>query len=74
MLMQVLKSVRTGISFQGRPCLAMCLEDLDIEAGKVRQCVKSSNLGKHNVAKDFLPLSMNIKRGVNCQSRTCTVI
>ena len=80
-LTQVLRSVRTGISYQGKPVIAMCLEDiastLKIELDRVRHSIKESGIGKHNISKDFLPVesvNMTIKRGQNCRSRKCTVV
>lgn len=77
---QVLRSVRTGVSYHGKLTVAICLEDLahlNFDPAVIRRCVKDYDLGKSNVTKDFVPASSTkliIKRGVNSYSRKCTVI
>jgi len=70
------------VSYQGKPVLAICLEDvaqlfLPYTTKAFRQCVKKDGLGATNISKDFLPStskSATIRRGSNCRSRKCTVV
>lgn len=78
---QVLRCVRTGVSYHGKPVLAICLEDvaqqLPYPTSVFRQSVKKDGLGANNISKDFLPStgeSTIIKRGSNCRSRKCTIV
>ena len=77
---QVLRTVRTGVTYQGRKAVAICLDDLPQVSTSSRdsqRAVKEGNLGKHNVAKDFVPPNSTdivIRRGCNSKSRKCTVI
>ena len=73
--------MRTGISYQGKEVLAICLDDissyLSSTPTKIRQAIKLAKMGNHNVAKDFVSANSNtcvVKRGVNSHSRKCTVI
>jgi hypothetical protein len=80
--MQVLQSVRTGISCDGKPVAAICLEDvaehIPFSSSTFRDAVKSNRWGKHNVSKDFLPSTATtnvvIRRGHNSRARKCTVV
>lgn len=73
--------MRSGVSYQGKQAVAVCVDDLSaplhISTDNVRRAVKESGCGKHNVAKDFLAIDSTnpvIKRGVNSRSRKCTVV
>ena len=73
--------MRTGISYQGMSVLGVCFEDvaqqLPDTPSYIWECVKMAGLGKHNVAKDFLPTNSTnlvIRRGSNSHSRKYTVI
>ena len=79
--LQVLRSMRSGVSFEGKQAMAICLDDigehLQHDCNLIRQSVKENGLGKHNVAKDFVPTdstNCKIRRGSNSHSRKCTII
>ena len=72
--------MRTGITYQGKPIVGVCFDDvtwqIPVTVTAVRDCVKQSGLGKH-VSKDFLRTNstgLTIRRGTNSRSRKCTVI
>ena len=80
-ILQVLQSVRTGLTLHGRQGIAMCLDDLSGKLSNsptiVREAVKASKAGASHVARDFVPKGSKncaIKRGANSLSRKCTVI
>ena len=73
--------MRTGITCQGKPVIGICFEDvkqhIPFTPNIVRDCIKVAGLGKHNQAKDFVPLNSTdtiIRRGSNNRSRKCTVV
>lgn len=74
---QVLITMRTGVSCQGKEVLAICLEDmtetLPHAPSLVTKNVKAAKMGKH---KDFVPGNSTdpvIKREVNNISRYCNL-
>ena len=73
--------MRTEVSYHGKEVLAICLDDISYIFSNptltIRQQLKETNMGKHNIPKDFVPAdSINpiIKRKINSYSRKCTVI
>ncbi|XP_065913247.1 uncharacterized protein [Dysidea avara] len=77
----VLQSLRTGITFQGRKAIAVCLDDmsgiLTSSPADIREAVRNSKSGGTHVARDFVPKQSTrclIKRGLNSRSRKSTVI
>ena len=75
--MQVLQTLRSGISVQGKPAVGICLKDLQFLSTPIKEAVKDSGLGKSGVSKDFLmPGSKltSITREKETKSRKCTVI
>jgi hypothetical protein len=74
--------MRTGFSdSNGKKSLGICLDDLvshlSSSSVEIRNAVKTSGFGRHNIAKDFVPVTSTdpaIKRGSNSRSRKCTVI
>ena len=73
--------MRTGITYQGKPAIGVCFDDLvqqiPVLPSVVRDYVKVAGMGKHNLSKDFLPPNSKdliIKRASNGRSRKCTVI
>ena len=80
-IIQILQCMRTGITYQGKPVIGVCFDDvtrqIPVTPAVVRDRVKGSGLGKHNISKDFLPTNstdLTIRRGSNSRSRKCTVI
>lgn len=70
----------TGFSDRGNKAGGVCLEDADVRiTGRfqaVRNAVKDANMGRSNVAMDFLgeeSTDCKIMRGRNSRSRKCTV-
>lgn len=63
--------MRTGFSdSNGKRSLGICLDDLASELSsrsvEIRNAVKASGFGRHNIAKDFVPARSRdptIKRG-----------
>lgn len=81
-MLQVFRSVRTGITCEGREAMGICLYDLadslPFRPDIIEKVVINGSYGKKkNVSKDFLPrgsTDINIKRPHNYQSRKCLVI
>ena len=80
MYIQVLRSLRSGLSYQGRKAIAVCWDDishLSFPLRTIREAIKTSNIGVNHVARDFVPKDSNnavIKRGNNSYSRKCSII
>ena len=79
--MQVMQTMRAGITCQGKSAVGICLEHIKHiipdTPTVVRECIKVAGLRKHNQAKDFVPLNSTdtvIKRGSKNQSRKCTIV
>ena len=77
----MLQSLRTGITFQGRKAIAVCLDDisgiLTSSPADIREAVRNSKSGGTHVARDFVPKQSTrclIKKGLNSRSRKSTVI
>ena len=59
----------------------VCLDDLASHFSSssldIRNAVKASGFGRHNIAKDFVPVNSTnptIKRVTDSRSRKCTII
>ena len=80
--LKVLQSMRTGFSdSNGKSSFSICLDDLTPHLSNssviIRNAVKTSGFGRHNVAKDFVPAKSRdptIRRGCNSHSRKCTIV
>ena len=73
--------MRTGITYKGNPALAICLKHLAVvlphSRSYIEALVKSANMGKRNVTKDFVPrnsTNTKISRTTNGISRKCLVV
>ena len=79
---QVRQSMRSGFTdSNGKKSLGICLDDLATHLSTssldIRNAVKASGFGRHNIAKDFVPITSTnptIKRGSNSRSRKCTIV
>ena len=78
---QILRFMRTNITLQGKPAVAICLDDLQTSLTAtpiaIRTVAKDRNMGKHDVSKDFVPVDSKnpfIRRNSNSRSRKCTVV
>ena len=81
-LEQVRQSMRSGFTdSNGKKSLGLCLDDLASHLSStsldIRNALKASGFGRHNIAKDFVPMNSSnptIKRGSNARSRKCTIV
>ena len=79
---QVRQSMRSGFTdSNGKKSLGICLDDLATHLSTssldIRNAIKASGFGRHNNAKDFVPITSTnptIKRGSNSRSRKCTIV
>ena len=73
--------MRTSLTCQGKPAVAICLElsdALSLSSSSIQAAVKHAEMGKHNVSRDFVPIdstNARIKRSTNnSKSKKCTVV
>jgi hypothetical protein len=76
MFMQVLQSVRTGITCEGRNTLGVCLndlsEDLPFSPDPTRKMLRKTTCGpKNNASKDFLPFGSRSKGHASISAQLC---
>ena len=58
-------------------CLNDLTKDLPFSSDLIRKYLKSTNSGKKNISKDFLPMGstdVNIRHPNNSRSRKCAVV